>query len=191
MSIFTPVQDEESSSGFVEHAHSSAGFIHFHLESITASTSYIVIDLSDTTNYFHLKDYLIHLDKFWYRIDADNNASYRVNLWAIDDITSISCTRTMVWSESGEKATDVNLQGDVTMSPYGPLVTKDKIASTMKEAGYEGYNLSTPMKSTIYPSAASVTPGNGDLILEFIMNEANPIEPHFLFAYHTHSRFHA
>lgn len=190
MSIFRPIQNEETIVGTVAHAHSSTGFVHFHRTSITASTSYIVIDLSDTTNFFHTETFLIHLDKFWYRIDADNNASYIVNIWALNDVTASNCTRTMIWSESGQKSTNVNLQGDISLSPYGPLVTKNKIASTMKETLYAGYNLSTPMRTTITPESATTAPGNGDMIIEFIMNEANAIEPHFLFSYHTHSQFH-
>lgn len=190
MSWFTKVLDEESRSGNVAHAHDSSGYVHFHIEEQSATQSYIVIDLDDTDFYSHHETHLIHLDQIFFRVDADSNASYRLILWAIEDLTNTDCTRIMVWSESGQRSTGVNIADSLPMNPYGPLLTREKIASTMIEENYTGYNLLTQLASTKDTSTANVTPGNGDMIIEFVLNNSNPIEPHFIFTYHTHSEFH-
>jgi hypothetical protein len=190
MSWFSRILDEEMRAGNVAHAHDSAGFVHFHLDEITANQSFLVIDLSDTDFYTHSEKYSIHLDQIFYRIDADSNASYRVRLWAVDNLTNDDCTRTMVWSESGTRSTGVNIGDILPMNPYGPVLRDGRIASTMIENNYTGYNLLTPLSSTKDTTVSNVIPGDGDMVIEFIFNNNNPIEPHFIFTYHTHSEFH-
>lgn len=190
MSIFRQSLTEEVYHGMVEHAHSSSVFTHFHRDSITASQSFIVFDISDTAYHKHTETFLAHLDKVFYRVDADPNASYSIRMWAISDINATDCTRAMVWSDSGAKATDVNLRGEEDYHPYGPLMIPGKFGTTMIEEDYTGYNTGTLLATTKNPDTADTAPGNGDVVMEFIMNNSNPIEPHFQFMLHTHSEFH-
>ena len=54
----------------VQHAHPDSGIFHFHASSIAASQDFILIDISDDTNYPHAAGSYAHLEWLNFQVDA-------------------------------------------------------------------------------------------------------------------------
>ena len=65
--------------GVITHEHPGHGTIHFHVDGISASASYILVDLSDTTNYPHTNTEVLHVDALYYNIDSSVTASFDID----------------------------------------------------------------------------------------------------------------
>lgn len=175
--------------GVTPHEHSGHGNIHMHLLNLTTSTTrYILIDLSDTTNWPHTTGTSIHLEYLDMQVDASNTAAYTIDFIMLDSCSITSCRSGMVWATSGSQSTGNNKEIHINWAQHGPVCKfgTGGVFSDMVTDPDTNYQTDVLLRSTLDPSSATVAPNNGDLIMVVTIT-AGTITIDTNLAYHTHA----
>ena len=80
----------EGHGNVINHSHIDQGATHMHVDGLGAGTTrYLLVDISDTTNYPHANTTYIHLEWFEVEVDGSAAAEYQVNLGFIENVDSL------------------------------------------------------------------------------------------------------
>lgn len=157
--------NKEGRANVVQHAHPDNGCTHI-VANITASTSFILIDLSDTVNYPHTHTNYLHLENFGFGIDADNQADYIIKLGYLKDVNDTNGTFVGVYTLGGDKIAGKSQQVLCNPFPNGPRLTDEHIVGNdiTISADYRSG------ASILSSRGVNVSPGNGDCVIRVIRN---------------------
>lgn len=177
--------NSDGRADFVSHAHPDEGTIHFHVDSLAASTNYILIDLSDVINYPHIHTEYIHIDNIYLEIDANASADYKIIIGFLEKVDASKGDRYTAFHLSGTKKTGQNKEIFLPLLPAGMRMKSSSIMTHGISLDDSNYQTDVNMKTTIDPGTADTPPGNGDIICEVIIN-AGQINLAINLAYHSH-----
>lgn len=158
--------DTNGAASIVQEKHSDSSFIHADI-AVTGGTNidFILVDLSDTTNYKHSNTNNIILEEIYIEVDAEVNADYVVE---IDFLANVGAADSDVYEITHVEGTKtVGQQKEVIRKfyPNGPKCNSANMLTTDITLNDTTVNTATSLKSTYIPGAASTAPGDGDLIL--------------------------
>lgn len=186
--------DDSARIGFVPHEHEGHADLHFHSTGITGDDTYILVDMSDSTNYPHGSGAVVlHVDAIDYEIDSDNSGSYDINFYYLENCDATDCDSRMWYSISGNKTSGNSQTKYINWAGDGPVL-KSTSGGTMSSSNMvtlndTTYNTSTNYKST-YSYSSAVTPaGNGDIIM-VVDHTAGVFDLHINLSYHIHDATH-
>jgi len=146
------------------------GTSHVHLHTnISASASFILIDLSDTINYDHLFSNYITLDNLFINIDADNQADYIVNLGYLKDVNTTGGTFVHLIGVNGDKVAGKSKELTYNPFPNGPRM-QNGFVTTSDILISSDYASTNPLPSTLDTTTSNVFPSDGDVVLRVTRN---------------------
>lgn len=162
------------------------GYVHFHVENLTAGTYYfIIVDISDTENYNHTATGYAHAENFNIEVACDVNGDWKVEAAFIEDVSSTG-SRFVVWDHwERNKDTGNFLDKAGDLFPIGPHLTSPKVTSHQSSITTD-FRSNIPVPSTLDPSSADIYPGNGDVVLKVVVFGGTVKSLKFNFTYHSH-----
>lgn len=169
----------------VNHQHPEGGHIYFQ-DIISATTDYILIDLSDTTNYPHDFTGSIHISNFSLLIDADNTADYLIQVGYLSNVDATNGDFNEIHRVSGTKKTGTVKEIYYSVNPEAPRLISSRITTSNVSANDTAFQTDVNLASTLDPATADTPSGNGDLVLRVTIN-AGSIDISSLLGYHSHS----
>lgn len=180
--------------GVVPHVHSGHGSIHFHVENISATTTYILVDMSDTTNYPHgANPVSLHIDSMTYQVDADNTADYQIDFYYLENVDGTDGDLRMWFSIVGNKTAGNSVRDYIDWSASGPVMKSGtggtKSSSNMITLDDPDYSSADNYKSTHNVAVANTPCGSGDIVMKVVM-AAGSINLALNLSYHSHDASH-
>ncbi len=162
----------------------------------TISTSVVVIDLSDTTNWPHTETGQINISSIRFEFDKTAASTATVKLGVVNEIDA--STGSVTWFYSKENTLNVSNTGieslisptptliRLRVNPNGPQTDglTPYILSNDKTSGSTTYQTDVGLPS---PVNNSTLPGFGDLIMS-VVNGASAITINLEIQYHTEKR---
>ena len=183
--------DDHGAIGVSPHEHSSHGVVHLMADGVTTDTTYILIDLSDTTHWPHVDTAALHLEYLDMQVDASGTAEWEMHLIWLDNCSATDCDSYPIWGASGNKTTGNNLEAQVPWQQAGPILKPGHVfvLSSHTILNDTTYQTDIALPSAYIIGSASTYPGTGDLLL-FADMTAGSIDIHCNIAYHTHDADH-
>jgi len=153
---------------------------------VTADTSFILIDISDTVNYPHSETGYVHVDWFEVQVDASTTpaADYKINLGYLDNVDATNGDLTIFKHWSGSRTTGLQLLEVFSMYPNGWRCRSESIASHAEIVDSIVYQTDVNLPSTLSPATPDTPSGDGDVVL-FVEVAAGTIDVSFEIGYHT------
>ncbi|MHA2329811.1 MAG: hypothetical protein ACXACR_14945 [Candidatus Hodarchaeales archaeon] len=179
------VTNSEGRLDVVQHSHPNNGIIHFHIEDVDTTSRFILIDVSDITNYPHDSNTYIHLEDLDVQIDAAAAASYEIELVFLENVDATDGDEYMVWHTSGTKQTGQNKEIYLNWYPNGPRCRSLSVATHSISLNNVNYQTDVNMRTVLDPTTADTSPGAGDIIL-VITIAAGSINCSVNLSYHAH-----
>lgn len=179
----------EKSTGAIkvsEHSVVGNGAFHMHIDSITAGTTrYIVIDISDTTNYPHTETDYPHLEWIQMAVDGNATADYVISVGFLDDVDATNADSYMMKHWSGTKTAGRSFREHLVFAPNGWKMSPEFIATSDVTLNDTNYQTDVNLPSTIDPGTSDTPSGSGDMILEVVV-AAGEISLSLEGGYHSH-----
>lgn len=148
----------------VQHAHPNEVGFHMHT-TVSGSANFVLVDLSDTTNFKHASGDFIHLEQLFVGIDTDNTGDYLLEFGFVEDVNAANADFYSVYAISGNKTVGQNKNLNFNPYPNGPKLSSLYYTSGNVSLDTTGFQNDTGLRSTLYPSEAAVNPGSGDFVL--------------------------
>ena len=179
-----PTINGEGREDVVQHAHPDNGTFHFTSAALSSSQDFILIDLSDTTNYPHTNAGYIHIE--WLRIhaDADTTGSYNVEVGYLKNVDATNGDFVVIADLNLTKLTSTP---NDTFFPYYPNGSRCIEGSTVGgvQTNDTGFQTDVNLASTLDPSTKDTPSGDGDLALRVTVTSGT-ITVSVEGSYHTH-----
>lgn len=170
----------------VQHAHPDSGRINFVYNGLSTTEDFIIIDISDTTNYPHTETGYVHLEDLSIQVDTDANGDYELSIGFLEDVDGTNGDYYELWSVSGTKKTSQNKTEFYPFYPNGQRCEKEFIATGVKSLNDTGFQTDVNLNTTLSGGTADTPSGTGDLVLRFTGN-AGTVNLNINLAYHTHA----
>lgn len=181
---------EHGSVSTLAHSHPDQGTFHFYDPGIVASTDYILIDLSDTTNYSHDNTTIVHLDWICWDIDATTTpaADYMVMFGYLDNVDATNGDLFAYHHISGTRTTGLLQEDCIIINPNGWLGNGQHVTghTAIDDVAFQ---TDVNLGSTRDSGTADTPSGDGDIAVRTIM-AAGTIDLVLSGGYHTHSAGH-
>jgi hypothetical protein len=170
----------------VRHAHIDSTNVFFTVGSIGGATErYIVVDLSNTSSFFHTNTDYIHLENIDVKVDAAANAVYDIRLGFLENVDATNGDFYQVWNLPGTKGTGRSQSEFRDWAPNGFRCRSQNIISGNVTANNSAYQTDLNLPCVIDVTTASTPSGNNDVVLEVEVT-AQSIGFSVNFAYHSH-----
>jgi len=169
----------------VNHAHPDSGMLNFFVAGISASQDFIIIDISDTTNYPHVSTNHAHLEFVNISIDSDSSGDYLISLGYLENVDDTNGDFTSLWEVSGTRKTGNNFNAYYNLYPNGPKTTSVSVVSANKSLNDTAFQTDVNLASSLDASTADTPSGNNDLVLRITRN-AGTFNVAVQLAYHSH-----
>lgn len=181
---------ENNSLSVINHGHSDQGVAHFHIEGLGAGTyTYILIDLSDTTNYPHDYTSVLHIDWLKFEVDASATGDYIVSWGVVENVDATDGDYYIIDHISGSRTAGNSLEDFYDFSGAGWLMDSTKFVTGHKSLNDAIFQTDVNLPTTLSPGAAATPPGDGDMIMQAVV-AAGTIDLICTVGYHTHSPAH-
>lgn len=168
-----------------QHAHPDNGWVHFHSGDITASQDFILVDISDTTNYPHTLTTYCHLEWLRLEVDSSNTGDYTVEVGFLNNVDGTDGDFYSISNVNGSKQAGNTKEVSYPFYPNGPRCTIGSTVSSDSSLNDTAFQTDVNLASTVDPSTADVPSGTGDLVLRVTRN-AGTIVVAVDISYHTH-----
>jgi len=177
--------NSEGRGDVVQHAHPDNGMINFTSADLTASQDFILIDISDTTNYPHVGTSYAHIEWANVQVDSDNNGDYNLSIGYLENVDATDGDYREIWSITRSKQIGNNFSGHFPLYPNGPKCTNGFVATSIKSDNDTNFQTDVNLASTLDPTTADTPSGDGDLVLRVTRN-AGTIKVLIQIGYHSH-----
>lgn len=168
----------------IQHSHEDTGMMLFST-TLTASQDFILVDISNTTDYHHVSTDYIHIDNWSLDIDATTNANYTLEIGYLENVDGTNGDFTSINEESGSNKLGVNKSVNYIPYPNGPRCQSTWFTSSIKSLNDTAFQTDVNLASTLDPSTADTPSGDGDLVLRAVVS-AGTITVGLRISYHTH-----
>ena len=166
MADFTPgptsfITKDGKTSQFVVSGFTDTDTIHGDFQNIAAQTAFMLIDLSDTTNWKHTETGHINIEYIVLEVDPDSNYFGEVKLGFLTNVDGTNGDFNQIFDIDLKKKSDLIIEvinfgshgfDCTTTHHFGPITANSALFRT-------GVNLEGPDGNTSYPS------GDGDLVM--------------------------
>lgn len=153
----------------VQHAHPNE--VGFHMfTTISGSANFVLVDISDTTNFKHAAGDFIHLEQLFVGVDSTNTGDYVLDFGFVENVDATNGDFYSVFTVSGDKFAGQNKELNMNSYPNGPKLSSSIYTTGNISRDDTAFQTDTGLRSTVYPSAASVNPGSGDFVLKVTIN---------------------
>lgn len=178
---------EHNSLSVLQHSHEDQSTVHFYASAIVASQDYILVDLSDTTNYGHDNTTIIHLDWVCWDIDASTTpaAAYMVGWGYLDNVDATDGDFFNYHHVVGTRTAGLLQENCIIIHPNGWL-GNGQHATGHKSLNDTAFQTDVNLASTLDPTTTDTPSGDGDIALRITVT-AGTIDPTISAGYHTHS----
>lgn len=157
----------------VSHAHPDNGVFHFHVDGVATDTNFILVDISDTSNYPHANTDYVHIDWLDFEVDASANASYTVSIGFLEDVDVDSGDLYIFTHFSGTKQTGHNKDLFKRYIPAGVRARASSVATHAAAIDTTDWQTDVNLASTLDPTSTDTAPGPRDLVMKVVINAQN------------------
>lgn len=189
-SVILPETGSVNSEGrmdVVQHSHPYNGWIQADFDLAASLTQdFIILDISDTTNYPHDDTGYIHIEYFAITIDAATNAAYTIEFGYLENVDGTDGDFHEVFHFSGTKSTGNQLLVDKSFAPNGPQLTSARAVSSDKSLNDTAFQTDVNLASTLDPSTADTPSGDRDMVMRVVLTGGD-INVSVNMSYHTHA----
>jgi hypothetical protein len=168
----------------VTHAHPNHGHAGFESD-IAATADFILIDLSDTTNYPHTLTSYIHLENIFVIVDATADADYTVQIGWVENVDATNGDFYEIYHFGGTKKLGNSFVFDINHAPNAPSLISTNSVGTNTSANDTAFQTDVSLGSTLAPGTTNTPSGDGDMVMRVTMN-AGTIGLTVGVGYHTH-----
>lgn len=184
-----PTVDKNGHGDVVQHAHPDSSYVHVDIP-VTGGTGYdfILIDLSDTTNWPHDNTGTIHIEEFYVDVDAQVNADYQLNFGYLANVSGTSGDFREITHISGTKTVGQQKSENRKFYPNGPRLSGTYVTTSDITTGDTAFNTATNLRSALNVTTASVPSGSGDFVLRVTTTGGanTDFDIEINISYHTH-----
>ena len=183
----SPTINSEGRADVVQHAHPNNSWLQADFDLATPLTQdFIIIDLSDTTNYPHVNTGYIHIDYFSITVDAATNADYIINFGYLENVDGTNGDFYEIFHFSGSKTVGNQLQSEKNFAPNGPKLRSASVVTSDKSLNDVAFQTDVNLASTLDVTTADTPSGNGDLVMRVVLT-GGVIDIEVALGYHTHA----
>ena len=168
----------------IRHAHEEGGLVNMQTGTLSASQDFILVDLSDTTNYPHENTSWIHLAWINIQVDSDNSGAYEIAFGFLENVDATDGDFHEIGRVGGSKQAGNNIGGFWSMLPEGPKCRSESFAGPIS-ANDTAFQTDVNLADTITPGSATVPSGSGDLVMR-VIHTAGTYAISVQAYYHTH-----
>jgi len=178
--------NSEGRADVVQHAHPNNGWIHFEVDGLTASQDFIVIDLSDTTNYPHDSTGYLHIENLRIHTDSNNQGDYEIQIGFLDDVDATNGDFYVVADLDGSKT--IGRSQDIVLPyyPNGPRLRTQSVAVSYKSLNDTAFQTDVNLASTLDTATTDTPSGSGDMVVRIIIN-GGTVTVGMELSYHSHA----
>jgi hypothetical protein len=170
----TPTINVEKRADVVQHAHHKNVGFNFKSPSLGISTNnYILVDISDNTNYKHAGNDYVHFENINIKIDSDNAGIYVVSLGFLANVDVNNGDFYEFLALPGSKQAGNSFIHSNELYPNGPRCKNDFIVTSTISLNDATYQTDVNLKTIRNPAAADTAPGDGDIILKAVITAGN------------------
>lgn len=178
--------NSEGRGDVVQHAHVGQATLHFTVEGLEVGIHrFILIDISDTANYPHINTDYVHIEWLHTEIDGNNQADYTSCIGFLKNVDASNGDRYALSCVSGTKTAGQSIRLFENYYPNGYRLRSESIVTSNISLNDTAYQTDVNLKSTLNPITADTPAGNGDVILEIVVN-AGVVNANIDLGYHTH-----
>jgi hypothetical protein len=177
--------NSEGRADVVQHSHPNNGNIHFQLDGVAASVDYILVDISDTTNYPHDQTGYVHIENLLLQVDSDVNGDYTIEIGYVDNVDATNGDFHAMYVLSGTKKVGNTQYVYFDGYPNAARFKAGFSLSTENSLNDTAFQTDVNLGSTLDPTTADTPSGDGDMVMR-ITRTAGTINISVNFAYHTH-----
>lgn len=171
----------------VQHAHPSNGALHFFASGLVADQDFIVVDISDTTNYPHTETTYVHLE--WIFIEAIGStavaAEYEVSCGFLTNVDATNGDYYVVHHLDGSRATGTTQEVNFQFYPNGHRCRTASHVTGHKSLNDVGFQTDVNLASTLDTTSADTPSGSGDFVCRLDWT-AGTVDIIVSAGYHTH-----
>ena len=170
----------------VRHAHEEGGMINITTPSLSASQDFILIDISDTTNYPHANTNWLHIAWINVGVDSDNSGDYVIEFGFLENVDGTDGDFYPIGSVQGTKTAGNSISGFWAMLPEGPKCKSDSLATSNVSLNDAAFNTATNLATTLSPGATATPSGSRDLVMRVTRNAGSFVVTAQVY-YHSHA----
>lgn len=168
-----------------QHPHVDQGNIHFDITGLAASTNFILIDLSDLTNYPHVSLDYVHIEALRIEVDAAAAANYEIEFAFLENVDATNSDIYVFTHTKGTQQTGKDINIDVYTYPNGQRCRAQNLASHDIRLNDTTFQTDVNQKTTLDPSTADTPSGEHDVVMLVIIT-AGQIDLVVDMSYHSH-----
>jgi hypothetical protein len=179
--------NSEGRADTVAHSHPDTVVAHFSSGPITATQNYILVDISDTTNYKHVNTGFLHWE--WLRIfsEVSANANYKVEVGYLSNVDATNGDFSVLYIAKGDNVVGRVVNEFLPYAPAGPRASDTYAVTSTRYVDDTAFQTDVNLRSTIDPTGTAATPsGNGDLAIRITVT-AGTVDLSVNLGYHSHA----
>lgn len=180
-----PTTNSQGRLDIVQHSHLDNQWGYFVATGLTASQDFILIDISDTTNYNHGSTSYVHLEFLRVSVDASATADYAVEIGYLDNVDDTDGDFHPIFGIRGNNTVGVIKEIIEPFYPNGPKCHTGGTVGSRVSSNDTAFQTDVNLASTLDPSTVDTPSGNGDLVLRATIS-AGTVSILTEFSYHTH-----
>lgn len=146
---------------------------------------FILIDISDTTNYKHILTDYVHLHIREFDIVCDTNGAWDLYFGFIENVSIDGSNFYISRNWGGAKSTDNMLKDSLNMFPVGDALRSASLA-TYSSVIDNSFKSGVALRSTISPVAPVTIPEQGDVVAILDVTSGTVLEFSAKLGYHSH-----
>lgn len=170
----------------IRHAHEEGGMINFTSPALAASQDFILVDISDTTNYPHANTDWLHIAWINVGIDSDNSGDYIIEFGFLENVDGTNGDFYPIGSVQGSKSIGNSASGFWAMLPEGPKCKAESVTASTTVLNDTAFNTATSLATTLSPGAIATPSGERDLVMRVTRNAGSFVVTAQVY-YHSHS----
>ena len=177
--------NSEGRADVTQHAHPNNGSFHFAAD-VSATTDFIILDISDTVNYPHVETGYAHIEHLMVQVEASNTADYNISFGYLENVDGTNGDYHEMYSMNGDKTVGRNKAVVLPVYPNGDKMTSTKTVTSIKSLNDTAFQTDVNLGSTLDPGTADTPSGDGDLVMRITIT-AGTLNVSLNGAYHTHA----
>jgi hypothetical protein len=177
--------NDEGRLDVVQHAHPNNAHLHFRAVGLVASQDFILLDISDTTNYPHINTNYVHIENMRVHTDVSASADYSVEIGYLENVDGSNGDFFSISDVIGSQVAGRSQDIIFPFYPNNPRCSSDFVVSSVKSLNDTAFQTDVNLASTLDPTTVDTPSGNGDLVVRFI-RLSGTVSVDVELSYHTH-----
>jgi hypothetical protein len=178
----------EGRGDVVQHSHVDSTYVHFDTEFAAGAVTqdFIIIDLSDTTNYAHSNTGYIHIEELHLYAYGASSSTFTAQIGFLENVDGTDGDFYELMHLYGDKTSGQTYNFERKFYPNGPRCQSAYVTTSDNSANDTAFQTDVNLASTLDPSTADTPSGDGDIVMR-IVSTTGDFAVELNLSYHTHA----